>query len=90
MNTFTINKIAKEVAIRFHLSEFPEDISADEVIRMIEDCDGSYVELDDIVVWEPFEYWEPSNISDSIWNLAMDIESTITEALQDSSTDTNA
>jgi hypothetical protein len=36
---------------------------------------------EEIIVWEPFEGWDMSSVEDSIWNLANDIEQTVTNAL---------
>lgn len=63
---------ALEVALRFHLSHFDQDISPWETFESLETSE-------DIIVWEPFEWWPSDLVSNSIWDLACDISSTFKE-----------
>jgi hypothetical protein len=77
MNDITkeqIQELALEVALRFHLSDFDEDKKASDIY----DAVGKD---QDIVIWETFENWDANSITDSIWNLSNDIETTISDAL---------
>ena len=79
MDTFTISKLAMEVAVRFHLSDFPKDMTAQEIHDAL-----AYAQEGDILpflVWEPFEHWATSSVADSMWTLAMDIEYAFTNAI---------
>jgi hypothetical protein len=69
-----IKELALAVALRYHLSDFDGDKTSDETFSAIG-------ESEDIVVWEPFERWESYEITNSVWNLAHDIETTFNEAL---------
>jgi hypothetical protein len=69
-----IKELALAVALRYHLSDFDGDKTSDETFSAIG-------ESEDIVVWEPFERWESYEITNAVWNLAHDIETTVNEAL---------
>jgi hypothetical protein len=69
-----VKELALAVALRYHLSDFDGDKTSDETFSAIG-------ESEDIVVWEPFENWESYEITNSVWNLAHDIETTFNEAL---------
>lgn len=64
-----VEKLAYDIAMRFHLSDFPDDTSADDIQER----------MSDIVVWEPFEYWDESDVLESIDTLARDIEDTFSD-----------
>ena len=71
---FQIKELALAVALRYHLSDFDGEKPADETF-------SSIGEDEDIVVWEPFENWDSHEVTNAVWNLAHDIETTINEAL---------
>ena len=77
MNKEQVKEMALGVAMRFHLSDFDQDKTSTLAYAMlVDDYDNG-----DITVWEPFEDWSIDSVYDSIWNLANDIEQTITNAL---------
>ena len=69
-----IKELALAVALRYHLSDFDGGKTSDEIFSAIG-------ESEDIVVWEPFERWESYEITNAVWNLAHDIETTVNEDL---------
>lgn len=72
-----LQKMALEVALRFHLSEMGKNEDADDPTEIYEAIGTD----EDIIVWEPFEDWESDSVQDSIWNLASDIERTFAKSL---------
>jgi hypothetical protein len=77
MNKEQVKEMALGVAMRFHLSDFDQDKTSTLAYAMlVDDYDNG-----DITVWEPFEDWSIDSVYDSIWNLANDIEQTVTNAL---------
>jgi len=76
MNNITkeqINELATGVAMRFHLSEYNDGISAVDAFEEMSE--------ENVIVWQPFEEWELSEVEDSIANLAFDIENHVIKAL---------
>ena len=72
MSPEEIQTEALGVALRFHLSDFPQHLTPQEVLSTIG-------EDDDIILWQPFEYWDTDDIVESILSLANDISSTFTQ-----------
>lgn len=61
---------ALRTAIALTLSDFPDAWDNEKILEAI--IEGH----DDIVVWEPFEYWEPTNIIEHIQGTAQAIAET--------------
>ena len=84
MNNLTeeqIYKLALDIALRYHLSDFNDD-KPEEVLENLEaDIYETDNEDDQIVVWEPFENDNGQTVSDNIFNLKRDIATTFIEAL---------
>lgn len=72
MSPEEIKTEALKVALRCFLSDYPQHLEPEEVLELID-------EDDDIIVWQPFEYWEKDDIVNVITSLADDIESTFTQ-----------
>ena len=72
-----IKTLSLSVALRFHLLDFD----------MNEDPAETYNKIgkdEEIIIWEPFEFWEIDSIKDSIWNLANCIFTTFVPELIES------
>lgn len=51
---------AWEIAFSHHLSDYPQGKTPTEILRMVEE------EHEDVLVWEPFEYWSPYTVIENI------------------------
>lgn len=68
-----IKGIALRIALNTFLSDWDADADPEEIHEAISDAQ-SWDDLDDVSVWEPFENRTPSEVAESISNLAKDIE----------------
>lgn len=76
MTKIQLEEMAMGIAMRFHLSEYNQDIPALQAFdAVLNSRDES------ALAWEPFEDWEVSSLCDSIWNLADDVKRTFAEVL---------
>lgn len=76
MTNEQLQEMAMGIAMRFHLSEYNQDIPAMEAFDAVLNSKD-----ESALVWEPFEDWEVQSLCESIWTLADDVKRTITEAL---------
>lgn len=84
MSTLTkeqVHKIALDIALRLHLSDFNFDKPAEVYDRVGRNLLDSEDVEDDIIIWEPFEYMGGEAVANSIWRLTDDILTSFEEAL---------
>lgn len=72
--TQQLKNMALKVALDFHLSDYDSTKTPKQVFNNLKH--------QDVVVWEPFEYWELSSVEESIDGLAFNVEKTILQALE--------
>lgn len=63
------------IALHHHLTNFPENVSFETILEMIED------KKMDITIWYPFEMWNTYSFIDHIRMLSKSIDTAIVEAL---------
>lgn len=74
-NMDIIKETAMGVAMRFHLIDIPEDMTYTEAYDQL----AELITDETMWVWEPFEDWEISSLTDSIWNLYNEVNNALME-----------
>lgn len=74
INKQDIKKVALEIALRHHLSDF----SGTDPLEVFEEMNEDNVEI-----WEPFQYYPLQEIEEFISNLAFDIEEKINRLIEE-------
>lgn len=55
-----LREYALNMAVGHYLSDFPDDMEPAEILSLLLECDER------VVVWEPFEFWEPESVVNAI------------------------
>ena len=61
----------QDIVLRQHLAYYPEDVSFDKIMGMVED------ESEDIILWFPFENWNRVLLIEHLTRISKKIDETI-------------
>lgn len=85
MEQIQIRLKSLECALDIFMTEYPRDISSEDVFEHMNNCADSQQKLkDDYVIWQPFETWPLSDLVEWIDNAANSIELTIRGIIHES------
>jgi hypothetical protein len=65
----------QDIALRMHLSDYPDDASFEQVLMMLEDDEN-----DEVGIWYPFEEWDTEAFIDHLTKLSNAIDAAVIES----------